>query len=102
MIEKSIEYITECRDIHCYWVEKIKSGEKTSDEIEIGGDIEWHQIWINKYNFVLKTLETMKNSYDKPTLKEEYNEDLGRAKFFTIGCLSFILILIFLIVVIFW
>lgn len=56
-IDKSIEIITRCRDIHIRWIKAIKDEMKTPEQIEVGGNIEWHQQWIDDYNFVLKTLK---------------------------------------------
>lgn len=56
-INKSIEIITKCRDIHIRWIEKIREGKKTKVQIKVGGGIRWHQKWINDYNFVIKTLK---------------------------------------------
>ena len=56
-IEKSIEIISRCRDIHIRWIDKIKEGKKTKVQIKVGGGVCWHKKWVRDYNFVIKTLK---------------------------------------------
>jgi hypothetical protein len=51
---QAIKTIEECRDIHQGWVDH--DALKNQMEHDIGGDKDWHEKWVKKYNGVLEIL----------------------------------------------
>ena len=54
--ERTIEYIRECRAIHADWIDLLKKGKMTREEIRVGGGVTWHRKWVKRYDAVLREL----------------------------------------------
>lgn len=55
-------FIENCRDIHQEWIDYLTKYPETKEEhepvVNIAGDIEHHTELVNKYNDVIKLIET--------------------------------------------
>ena len=53
---QAITAATEGRGIHAGWIEYIQSGRASPEQIRIGGDVAWHQRWVDEYDGILATI----------------------------------------------
>jgi GrpB-like predicted nucleotidyltransferase (UPF0157 family) len=64
-IQKAIEYIEDCQQIHRLWADWLRANpaesQKPVPRIEVAGNADFHEEWVQKYEHVLRVLRSVES-----------------------------------------